>query len=79
MNDERLEELIALAHEHERERNRITAQVDLLMSQLKDLGWNTVEEAQRALSQEKKKLDRKKRIFEKKLNVFEKKYAEYLE
>lgn len=73
-----LEKLTKLAKRQENEKAKIEGRLESLYEELEELGYDTLELAEKDVSVLQKKLEKMKSTFSKKLKELEKKYAHEL-
>lgn len=78
LNTEKLDKLQKSAEAQKTELAKIEGKLDSLMEDLRELGYNSVEDAQKELELLEQQLEKRTKIFNKKIEEFTKKYADIL-
>ena len=73
-----LDKLKRLAESQKKEKAKIEGKIEALMEELEELGYPSVEEAEKAMTELGSKVKKMKATFDKKLKIFRKKYSDEL-
>lgn len=74
LNLERLKRLQKISEQQKRDRAKIEGRIESLLEELREQGYQSVEDGQKALEDMNKKIKSRTKIFHRKLHEFEKKY-----